>query len=126
MNKKLIYVYLLFAVLNPIGVGIFRLTGWLCGSNPIIIITVFSSLSIISSVLCLKKENKMIFRIFYYLIPVCSIILFPILVSVMAGYAKFESSVINKTWPFVWMNVFWVSQILVSYFTFTHLRKKRI
>lgn len=124
MSKKSIYTYLLFAILNPIGILIFMVTGWLCGDKPIIIIGVLSVLSIVVGILCLKIENKKVCRIFYYLIPMCGIIIFPILVSILAGYAKFEDSVLNKTWPFVWMNVCWIAQVIAAYFTFKKTQDK--
>lgn len=118
MNKKLIYAYIFFALINSVGIGVFMLTGWLCGDKPIMIIAISSLLSIIVAVLCLKEYRKQSIKVLYYLVPALSIIIFPIIVSVLAGYAKFEDSVLNKTWPFVWMNAFWIAQIVAASFTF--------
>lgn len=118
MNKKLIYVYIVFALINPVGIGVFMLTGWLCGDKPIIIIATSSLLSIIAAVLCLKEYSKKIVKVLYYLVPLFFIFVFPVIVSLLAGYATFEDSVLNKTWPFVWMNAFWIAQIVIATFTF--------
>ncbi|OYT52804.1 MAG: hypothetical protein B6U72_07385 [Candidatus Altiarchaeales archaeon ex4484_2] len=101
------------------------LTGWLCGDKPIIIVMISSLLSIIASVSCLKKHSKKSIKIFYYLVPIVSIILFPILVSIFADYAKLEYSILNKTWPFIWMNAFWIAQIAAASFTFKETEKSK-
>lgn len=124
MSKKPIYSYLLLAILNPVGIYIFMVTGWLCGDKPIIIIGVLSVLSIVVGILCLKIENKKICKLLYYIIPVCGIILFPILIIILAGYAKFEDSILNKTLPFIWMNACWIAQIIAAYFTFKKKQDK--